>query len=86
MEIIFLRFLFGHFVPDFCIKSHLITAEIKQNFEIKTVAVPRYHETVSLIVQNAIVNNTFEEFSFFSVFLSPVLSKRVLKCTLLRPK
>ena len=57
---------FGHFGPDFCIKSHLIPAQRKQNFEIKTVGVSRYNETRSLNVQNATVKFTFEKFSFFS--------------------
>ena len=57
-----------NFSPDLCIKSHLITAQIKQNFEIKTVAVPRCNQTISLKVQNAIVKFTREEFSFFRFY------------------
>ena len=53
---------------------------MKQTFEIKVVLSPRYNETVSLNVQNAIVKGTFEEFSFFFVFLShgQNLSKSIL--------
>ena len=59
---------FGHFRPDFHIKFHLIPAQTKQTFEIKTVGVSRYNEIIPLNLHIAIVKFTFDEFSFFSFF------------------